>query len=182
SGLPTGLSINSSTGAITGSISYNAAQTPNGSYSVTVNVTDDADVPATAHATFTWTVTDNNRTPEIASPGNKSNAEGASINLSVSASDADEDDTLSYSASGLPAGLSINSATGGISGAIGYNAAETSSGSYSVTVTAADSHSHSASGTFTWTVTDNNRAPQIASPGNRTSQENDSISLQVLAS
>ena len=51
-----------------------------------------------------------------------------------------------YTATGLPAGLSINSSTGLVSGT------PTASGSSSVTVTATDGTNASGSASFTWTV------------------------------
>ncbi|MEU2738281.1 putative Ig domain-containing protein, partial [Streptomyces sp. NPDC007095] len=54
--------------------------------------------------------------------------------------------TLTYSASGLPTGLSISSSTGLISGTA------STAGTYSVTVSASDSTGASGSASFTWTV------------------------------
>ncbi|MEU2736070.1 putative Ig domain-containing protein, partial [Streptomyces sp. NPDC007095] len=54
--------------------------------------------------------------------------------------------TLTYSASGLPTGLSISSSTGLISGTA------STAGTYQVTVTAKDSTGASGSTSFTWTV------------------------------
>jgi hypothetical protein len=87
-----------------------------------------------------------NRAPTLTSPGNQSNASGATVSLQLSASDPDGN-TLTYGATGLPAGLSVNSATGRISGTI-----TASAGASTVTVSASDG-SLSDSKTFTWTVT-----------------------------
>src|SRR6201999_3409353 len=52
----------------------------------------------------------------------------------------------SWTATGLPAGLSINASNGVISGTA------TTAGTSSVTVTATDSASHGGTASFTWTV------------------------------
>ena len=63
----------------------------------------------------------------------RSDAEGAVVNLSAGATDPDND-TLTYSATGLPDGVSIDPATGLICGTIASGAA----GSYPVEVTVRD--------------------------------------------
>lgn len=137
SGLPSGLAIDSSTGAITGTLSASA-----NTYSVTVSVTDGTDSDS---ETFNWTVVQPNRAPVMGAIGDQTDDENATVSLSTGATDADGD-TLTYTASGLPGGLSINSSTGQITGTISGSA-----GSYSVTVTASDG-SLSDSESFTWTV------------------------------
>lgn len=83
------------------------------------------------------------------SPGNQSNNDSDAISLPVAASDS-AGDTLSYSATGLPPGLSINS-NGVIVGTIASDA--DSSVPYLVTVIATDTAADvSATTTFNWTV------------------------------
>ncbi|HEX4722100.1 MAG TPA: putative Ig domain-containing protein [Pseudonocardiaceae bacterium] len=82
----------------------------------------------------------------VTNPGNQSTVVGTSVSLPISASDT-AGGTLSYSATGLPAGLSINSTSGVISGK------PTTAGTKSVTVTATDSTGPVGSTSFTWTVT-----------------------------
>jgi hypothetical protein len=72
---------------------------------------------------------------------------GASVSLQVTAADSASGQTLTYSATGLPAGLSINSSTGVITGS------PTTAGTSSATVKAVDTTSASGSTSFTWTVT-----------------------------
>ena len=91
---------------------------------------------------------------------------GGAVSLPLSASDPDSD-PLTYSATGLPPPLSVNPATGLITGTL----TRTSAGVHDVTVTASDgvlSHSQ----TFTWTVTHVNRTPVLANPGNQTTRAN----------
>jgi hypothetical protein len=71
---------------------------------------------------------------------------GTPASLQLKAADSAGGQTLAYSASGLPAGLSINSATGLISGT------PTTAGTPAVTVTATDGTGASGSATFTWTI------------------------------
>ena len=90
-----------------------------------------------------------NHAPLVTSPGNQSGAENDVVSLQIAASDPD-DDTLIYSASGLPGGLTINGSTGLISGTISASASVGSP--YAVTVTATDPSSAVGSASFNWTV------------------------------
>ena len=90
-------------------------------------------------------------TVTVTNPGTQTTTSGTAVSLQVHASDSASGQTLTYSASGLPAGLSINASTGLISGTPTNTG--TSPVNYSPTVTAADSTGASgSSGTFTWTV------------------------------
>ncbi|MER6269695.1 putative Ig domain-containing protein [Streptomyces sp900105755] len=95
-------------------------------------------------AAFTSGTTTGN-TVTVTNPGSQSTATGSSVSLQISASDS-AGATLTYSASGLPTGLSISSSTGLISGTA------STAGTYSTTVTATDSTGASGSASFTWTV------------------------------
>jgi PLD-like domain/Putative Ig domain len=81
----------------------------------------------------------------IINPGSMTTAVGAAVNYQVQAIDT-ATGSLSYSASGLPTGLSVSSATGVISGT------PTTAGSSSVTVTATDATGASGSASFAWTI------------------------------
>jgi putative Ig domain-containing protein len=85
-------------------------------------------------------------TVTVTNPGNQTGTVGTAASLQISASDSASGQTLTYSASGLPAGLSINSSTGLISGT------PTTAGTSGVTVTATDGTGASGSASFTWTV------------------------------
>ncbi len=166
-GLPPGLSINNS-GQISGTIGFNGA----GTHSVTVTVSDGS---LTGSTSFTWTVTNTNRAPTVTNPGNQSSSEGQVINLQLSASDPDGD-AVTWSATGLPPGLSVNSGTGRITGTIGFDGA----GTHNVRVTASDGNLTGIAD-FTWTVANTNRAPSLTNPGNQSSVEGQVISLQLSA-
>jgi hypothetical protein len=138
-GLPAGLSINSSTGLISGT------PTTAGTSSVTVTAKDTTNASGTA--SFTWTVNPaGGNTVTVTSPGNQTGTVGTAVSLQVHATDSASGQTLTYSATGLPAGLSINSSSGLISGT------PTTAGTSSVTVTATDTTNASGSASFTWTI------------------------------
>jgi len=84
-------------------------------------------------------------TVTVTNPGSKSGTVGTATSLQISATDSGGA-ALTYSATGLPAGLSINSTSGLISGT------PTTAATYSVTVTAKDSTGASGSASFTWTI------------------------------
>ncbi|WP_228559122.1 cellulose binding domain-containing protein [Catenulispora pinisilvae] len=85
-------------------------------------------------------------TVTVRSPGNQSGTAGTAISgLQVRATDSASGQTLTYSASGLPAGLSITP-SGLISGT------PTAAGTYGVAVTATDSTGVSGAATFSWTI------------------------------
>ncbi|MGW1809673.1 putative Ig domain-containing protein, partial [Streptomyces sp. NPDC002078] len=95
-------------------------------------------------AAFTAGSTGGN-TVTVTNPGSQSTTTGSSVSLQIKATDSGGA-SLTYSASGLPTGLSINSSTGLISGTA------STAGTYQVTVTAKDSTGASGSTSFTWTV------------------------------
>ncbi len=84
-------------------------------------------------------------TVTVNNPGNQSSTVGNSVSLQMTGSDSASGQTLSYSAAGLPAGLSI-STSGLITGT------PTTAGTYSVTVTAQDTTGASGTTSFTWSV------------------------------
>ncbi|MCG8927979.1 S8 family serine peptidase [Lentzea sp. CC55] len=88
----------------------------------------------------------------VTNPGNQSTALGGTANLTLSASGGTAPYT--WSATGLPTGLSIGSSSGVVSGTA------TVAGTYNVTVTATASAGGSGSTSFTWTVGSATCAPQ----------------------
>jgi hypothetical protein len=138
SGLPAGLSISATTGVISGT-----AKTA-GTSSVTVTGTDSTG--PTGAATFTWNVGTAGNTVTVISPGSQTGTIGTAASLQIAATDSASGQTLTYSAAGLPKGLSISSATGLISGT------PTTAATSSVTVTATDTSGASGSAAFGWTI------------------------------
>ena len=168
-GLPPGLAMNPSTGTVSGTLGYTSAA----GYSVTVTLTDDF---ATATSSFIWTVTDTNVAPVLTNPDNQTSAEGTSVLAGVIANSVDGD-ALTFSASGLPPGLTINPATGVVTGPLGY----ASAGVHPVIVTVTDGV-NPRTAAFAWTVINVNRPPVVTNPGNKTSAAGASITVPVTAS
>ena len=96
-------------------------------------------------AAFTSGSTTGN-TVTLTNPGNQTTNVGTAVSLQIHATDSASGQTLTYSATGLPTGLSINSSTGLISGT------PSAAGTSSVTVTAKDTTGASGSASFTWTI------------------------------
>ena len=169
-GLPAGLSIGSSSGTITGTPTQAVLNA-----SVTVTATDTTG--AKGSTTFSWTVNSpGGNTVTVTNPGNQTSTAGTAISpLQMSASDSQLNQTLSYSATGLPTGLSISS-SGRISGT------PSAAGTFSPTVTATDSTGAKGSTSFTWTVNAAANVVTVTNPGNQTTRVNTSVSLQIHAS
>src|SRR5579884_1422904 len=130
----------------TGSSSYTLTDLWTGTTSTTGTIS--ATVPA--HATTMYRVAGSGSTGQntvtVTNPGSQSGTVGSAISaLQIHATDSASGQSLVYSASGLPAGLSVSS-SGLISGT------PSAAGTYSVTVTAVDSTGASGSASFTWTI------------------------------
>ena len=97
-------------------------------------------------AAYQTTGSGGGNTVTVTNPGNQTGTVGTAASLQIHASDSASGQTLSYSATGLPAGLSINSSTGLISGT------PTTAATSNVTVKATDGTGASGSTSFTWTV------------------------------
>jgi hypothetical protein len=166
SGLPAGLSINSSSGRITGT------PTAAGTANVTLTVSDGLGGSDTE--SFTWTIVPANVAPVLTNPGAQDGIVGEAVDLQVTVTDADGD-TLTYSATGLPTGLSINSSTGRISGT------PTATGTFDASVTVNDGRGGSDSESFEWTVVPANVPPVLTSPGNQSGTVGTGLSLQLVA-
>ncbi|MDA8069031.1 MAG: putative Ig domain-containing protein, partial [Actinomycetota bacterium] len=167
SGLPSGLSIDASTGVVSGTA------TATGTSAVTITAT--ASTGASASDSFTWNVVAAGDALLIANPAGQSSTTSSSVGLYISATGSG-DAAVSYSAGGLPPGLLVNSTTGEITGT------PNTDGTYNVTVAATEPDgSLEQSPTFTWTVTGTN-AITLTNPGNQTGVAGSSVSLTITAS
>jgi len=170
SGLPSGATLNSSTGAFSWTPSYSQS----GTYSVTFRVSD---ATLNDSKTITITVVNVNQVPVLASISNKTVAENATLTFTLSATDADGD-TLTYSVNTLPSNATLDSSGGAFSWTPSYS----QSGTYSLTFSVSDGHGGIASRSCTITVTNVNRAPVLASIGDKIVTENSTLSFTVTAS
>jgi len=114
----------------------------NGTYAEQASWSNDTNACAISHPI----VSHGGNTVTVTNPGSKSSTVGTAVSLQISATDSASGQTLTYSASGLPAGLSISSSSGLISGT------PTTAATYSPTVTATDTTGASGAASFTWTV------------------------------
>jgi len=138
-GLPTGLSINATTGVISGT----PTTTTGSPFSVTVTVTDTSG--ASGSATFTWTI---HNVVTVSNPGPLTSPTSFPVTLAMHATDSNPSiTTFTWSATGLPTGLSINPATGVITGTT-----SSSNGAFTAHVTATDISGGSGSAAFNWFV------------------------------
>ena len=85
-------------------------------------------------------------TVTVTNPGSQTGTVGMAKSLQIRASDSASGQTLTYSATGLPAGMSINASTGLISGT------PTTAATYSTTVMAKDTTNAAGSASFSWTI------------------------------
>ncbi|GII04164.1 putative Ig domain-containing protein [Planobispora takensis] len=130
-----------------------------GTYTVTVTITDrDKD---TDTATFTWAVAD---PLELTGPGDQATRAGTAVSLPIASAGGHA--PLSWTATGLPTGLSINATTGVVTGT------PTTYETKTVTVKATDKAGKSDSVTFTWKVL----TLALSDPGTRTNTVGNAVS------
>jgi len=115
--------------------------------------------------------------PSITSPGDRVSNTALVTTLQISAS-APRGQSLTYAAAGLPDGLTIDHATGLISGT------PAKTGTYHVIVTVTDDAGQSASTSFTWLIVEGSSQPTVVvtNPGDQTSTVGSTVALKILAS
>ena len=165
-GQPAGLTIDPSAGVISGTLATgDASSSP---YSVRVTASDG---PFSASQTIPWTVS----RVLLTAPGDQTNAEGDTVSLQLQATASAGAGAITYGVSNLPAGLTLNTATGLISGSPAN--LSSNSGPYTVTATATAGGSTS-SQSFTWNVTH----VLLSSPGDQFNTQGATVSVPLAAS
>jgi len=177
-GSPTGAAINSSTGVFTWTPTE--AQGP-GIYSITVRVTDNGSPTLADFETITVDVKEVNAAPELAHIGDQSIDEAQLFTFTATATDSDiPANTLTFSLdAGAPAGASITSA-----GVFTWTPTEAQGpGTYPVTVRVKDNGSPVLDDfeTFMITVKEVNVAPVLDGIGNKTVNEETTLSFTATA-
>lgn len=145
--LPAGLTLNTSTGAITGTITVLSANT---SYGVSIKVTDASNSSDTE--SFSGSVAAGSSVLAFITSSLSSPTAGINYSYPLVVSGGASPYTFSTSGGALPSGLSIDSATGVISGTPSVTSGGTN---FSVTISVSDSQSQTQSRTFTGTVGSN---------------------------
>ena len=169
SNLPTGLTINSSTGLITGTLAMVADGDT--SYQASVTVSDGT---SSVVQSFFWEVM---APPALVLEGvpNQENEAGFAARLQVEAG-SEDNLALSYTVSDLPPGLSLNPTSGLISGTL--NPADSLVGSYGPTLTVSNGYT-SAAVSFSWIVDPS--VLSLAPITGQTTSEGQSVSLALSA-
>ena len=173
---PTGAKVDPATGAF--SWTPNEAQGA-GDYPVTIRVTDNGSPNLSAAQTFNVHVNEVNLAPQISPISDKTVDEATLLTFTASATDADlPANSLVYSLKNAPAGAVINPATGNFSWT--PNEAQ-GAGDYSMTIVVTDNGSLnlSAAQTFKVHVNEINVAPKFNATGNKTIDEETSLTFTV---
>ena len=167
---PAGMTIDPTTGAI----QWTPGHDQTGDHLVEVLVADGKG----GSDTQSWTITvgEANRPPEISSSAPASGSEGSLYGYDVQASDPDGD-ALTYSLTTSPAGMTIDSATGLTQWTPDYDQA----GEHPVEVLVEDGKGGRDTQSWTINVTDTNRAPEITSAAPTSGSEADPYTYDVEA-
>ena len=161
--LPSGLSLNASTGVISGTVASNAT-----SETFTVEATDTNGVSDTQQLTLTV-----NAVPSITTTSLPGGTKSAAYSQTLAVSGGTAPIAWSISSNKLPTGLTLNASTGVISGTVASNAA-----SETFTVKATDTYGVATTKSLTITV---NAAPTISTTTLAAATQTETVYSQTLA-
>jgi hypothetical protein len=171
SALPAWLTFNAASGLLTGT-PHNADV---GSVSVTLRATDGT---LAVTQTFTITVSNVNDPPLLAHIGNQTVNENSDLDFTLSASDVDiPAQTLTFSATGLPTGATLNASTG----AFHWHATTADIGNHSVTLKVSDGIA-TAQETINIAVGNVNDPPVLNAIGDKSVNEGVALAFTISAS
>jgi serine/threonine-protein kinase len=145
-GLPAGLAVSATTGAVTGT------PTAAGTSTITVTVTDSAATPQTASVSWTLTVSP----PKLTITSSAATTGTVKTAYSASVTAAGGTPAYKYAATGLPAGLAVSATTGAVTGT------PTAAGTSTITVTVTDSAATPQTASVSWTLTVSAPKPALA--------------------
>ena len=124
-------------------------------------------------------VTVGNAAPTHTAIGDQPASDGQAVSLPLASHFTDADgDALTYTATGLPAGLSIDAATGIINGTIDRSASQVAGGLYDSIVSVDDGHGGTDQATLHWAVTN---PPPVAQDDVASVHVNTAKTIAVLA-
>jgi photosystem II stability/assembly factor-like uncharacterized protein len=165
-------------GTLTGAapnLTYTPNKDVNGSDSFTIKANDGA--LDSELAVITINITPVNDAPVLNVPGPQTVNEGQPLNFTLTATDVDTGQTLSFSSSNLPSGAALNAQTG----AFAWTPGNKQAGSYTINFTVTDNGSPALNNTKSVAVTVNNPAP-VATSFNVTLDEDTPKALTLQAS
>lgn len=180
-GLPAGVSIDPSSGLVSGTIS---AAAPQSNSTATITVTDNGAPPLSTSRSFSWQITQGNEAPVLLPIPDQQPDIAGKVAFTARATDGDGGDILNFwLADGIdpvPAGATVNSANGSFT----WMPSDDQYGAtYRINVGVSDSGSPRLSDTqlVQITIPRLNVAPTVTSPGNQQSDEGEVVALQIAA-
>jgi len=175
SNLPQGMTFDSASRTLSWTPTYEQS----GSYpGIQVSVKDPAGLGE--DKSFSITVNNVNRPPEITAPAAQTGTENSALSVSIQASDPDQEDQgkLKFSSSDLPSGASLDPATGSFNWTPNY----TQAGSYTIKIAVTDAGGLQAETTLSIDISDLNRPPVLQSVGGQSVNEGEKLTFTLAGS
>ncbi|MBI2574383.1 tandem-95 repeat protein [Candidatus Woesearchaeota archaeon] len=167
-GLPSGSSLNTSSGTFTWTPSYSQAGTYEVTFKASANGAEDSEV-------ISIVISNTDRAPTLSAIGNKTGSENTAMSFTISASDPDND-AVTYSATNLPSGATLDASIG----VFIWTPSFAQAGTYNVTFKAS-AGGIEASEVVVITVSNTDRAPVLALVNNQSVNENSALTFSLSA-